>query len=403
MRGICFGTIAILAAGLLPELHAQHVKKEKDPRAKFAAVEPYEVDSDFDLQGEYFGSLDAGRLPQPYPSGHCHDVDRGGGQPWHRVGLQIFAKGDGQFEGYEYSGGLPGSGAYGPKIKLFGFRQGDAVLMRSASSDHSFVLENGTALAFYPGWEPMGQIARVIRTSPTLGIPPYWGSRVLFDGSSTKHFKDGKMTYDGLLNAGTELKYTYEDYTLHVEFQLPYMPYAREQGRANSGVYLQSRYEVQILDSFGLDGVDNEAGALYKYKAPDLNMVLPPLSWQTYDIDFRSPRFDQLGNKLESARVTVRLNGVIVQNNISLERKTGGGAEETPNLLPIKLQYHGNPVRFRNIWIVDRRESPTYAGPTIQSRNNAPLGEPYRQQIFGQQPYPQSPFQTEGYNYRYPN
>lgn len=378
IRCVCLGFFAFLAAGLTSSASAADVKKE------YAAVEPYEVDADFDLQGEYFGQLDSGS-----------------GVPWHTVGLQVFAKGNGQFEGYEFSGGLPGSGAWGPKTKLRGFRQGDTVYMRSNSSDHTFILENGTALAFYPNWEPMGQVARVLRQSPTLGIRPVWGSRILFDGNDTNHFKNGQITYDGLLKTGTELKYTYEDYTLHIEFQLPYMPYARGQGRANSGVYLQSRYEVQILDSFGLDGVDNEAGALYKYKAPDLNMCLPPLSWQTYDIDFTSPRFDSLGNKMNSARVTVRLNGVVVQNNVEIHRKTGGGAEESAELLPIKLQHHGNPVRFRNIWIVDRRETSTYAGPTVQSRNSSPVGAPYRQQLFGQQPYPKGPFETEGYQYRW--
>lgn len=371
---------AALLAGLVADAAAADQKKG------YAAVEPYEVDADFHLQGEYYGQLDSGR-----------------GVPWHTVGLQVFAKGNGQFEGYEYSGGLPGSGAIGDKIKMRGFRQGDAVYFRSNSSDHTFILENGTALAFYPGGEPMGQIVRVDRQSPTLGLRPVWGSRILFDGTDARHFKDGRMTYDGLLKVGTQLKYTYEDYTMHIEFQLPYMPYARGQGRGNSGVYLQSRYEVQILDSFGLDGLDNECGGLYKFKAPDLNMCLPPLAWQTYDIDFRSPRFDEQGNKLNSATITVRHNGVIIHNNVEIDGKTGGGADETPELLPIKLQDHGNPVRFRNIWIVDRRESPSYAGPTIQSRNNSPLNSPYRQQLFGMQPYPRTPFEAEGYYYRYGN
>src|SRR5207245_1293432 len=128
------------------------------------------------------------------------------------------------------------------------------------------------------------------RQSPTLGQCAPWGAIVLFDGSNADHFKDGKIE-DGLLKEGCETKYAYGDFQLHIEFRLPYLPAARGQGRANSGVYIQSRYEMQVLDSFGLEGSDNECGSLYKQRRPDLNMCLPPLVWQTYDIWFRSPRF----------------------------------------------------------------------------------------------------------------
>jgi len=372
------GGLILFVSGLTTTLFAADTQN-----VQFTATELHEVDSDFFLQGEYYGQ-----------------IDTGGGVPWHRVGIQVIAKGDGQFEGVEYSGGLPGSGWNGgDKIKLTGFRQGDAVLLRG--NDHNFVIENNYALAFYPGWQPVGQIAKVMRQSPTLGLEAPWGSRILFDGSSTEHFRGGKMTYDGLLPAGTEFAHTYEDFTLHVEFLLPYMPYARGQGRSNSGVYLQSRYELQILDSFGLEGLDNECGGLYRYRAPEVNACLPPLSWQTYDIEFTSPRFDLSGKKIRSARVTAWLNGVMVHNNVEIERKTGGGAEETPELLPIKLQFHGNPVRFRNIWIVDRRESPSYAGPTLQSVAARPVGPRPLVPRYGQQPFPATAFEASGYYYRY--
>ena len=100
---------------------------------------------------------------------------------------------------------------------------------------------------------------------------------------------------------GTELKQAYRDYTLHVEFRLPYMPHARGQGRSNSGVYLQSRYEVQILDSFGLAGENNECSGLYKFRKPDANLCFPPLAWQTYDIVFSAPRFSADGTKIQNA------------------------------------------------------------------------------------------------------
>jgi hypothetical protein len=116
---------------------------------------------------------------------------------------------------------------------------------------------------------------------------------------------------------------------------------------------LQSRYEVQVLDSFGLEGVFNECGSLYRQRAPDLNMAFPPLSWQTYDITFHSPTFDACGNKCRDARLTVLHNGVPVHNNVPITGKTGAGQPEGPQPLPIKFQDHGNPVHFRNIWLLE--------------------------------------------------
>jgi hypothetical protein len=137
---------------------------------------------------------------------------------------------------------------------------------------------------------------------------------------------------------------------MHIEFRTPYMPLARGQGRGNSGVYIQERYEVQILDSFGLEGEANECGGLYKQRPPEVNMCLPPLSWQTYDIYFTSARWDQQGAKIANARLTLLHNGVPVHNDYELTGKTGSGKTETPEPRPILLQNHGNPVHFRNIW-----------------------------------------------------
>jgi len=208
-------------------------------------------------------------------------------------------------------------------------------------------------------------LRKVYRSSQTLGAVPPWNATVLFDGTNTDHFKNGKMTDDGLLIEGTEITDLHRNFTLHLEFRLPYMPSATGQGRANSGVYLLSRYEVQILDSFGLDGVENECAALYRYRKPDLNMCFPPLRWQTYDIDFTSATFDDQGNKTQNARISVWHNGIAVHNNFEVERKTGAGSQEGPQLLPTKLQNHGNPVRFRNIWVLDHDPTAWRPSPTI--------------------------------------
>ncbi len=154
--------------------------------------------------------------------------------------------------------------------------------------------------------------------------------------------------------AGTIVsKKQFTDHKVHLEFCTPLRPDARGQGRGNSGVYLQSRYEVQILDSYGLEGKDNECGGIYKLSAPLVNMCAPPLQWQTFDIEFRAARFDKEADKVQDARMTVYHNGVLIQDDVAIPvRSTGGQAVQSGGLL---LQDHGNPVRFRNIWVMERR------------------------------------------------
>ncbi|MCA9135777.1 MAG: DUF1080 domain-containing protein [Planctomycetales bacterium] len=200
------------------------------------------------------------------------------------------------------------------------------------------------------------EVTRVVRESPTLGAAAPQGAVVLFDGSekSLANWKDGKRSDDGLLIQGTETIQTFRDYTLHLEFRTPWMPQAGGQARGNSGVYHQGRYETQILDSFGLAGADNETGGIYEIKAPDVNACLPPMQWQTYDVDFTAARY-QGDKKVSDARMTVRLNGVTVQNDVAVPRATRASKYgEGPDDGPIYLQDHGNPVRFRNIWLVPR-------------------------------------------------
>jgi 3-keto-disaccharide hydrolase len=175
---------------------------------------------------------------------------------------------------------------------------------------------------------------------------------VLFDGRNTDNLQGAKVTPDGLLLAGLQTKMPVDAFRLHLEFRTPYMPQARGQGRGNSGVYIQQRYEVQILDSFGLEGAENECGGLYKQTRPDVNMCLPPLAWQTYDIWFTPPKFDEAGKKTANARVTALHNGYLIHHHREITAKTGGGKAEGPQSFPINLQDHGNPVMFRNIWIV---------------------------------------------------
>ncbi|MEX0728540.1 MAG: DUF1080 domain-containing protein [Planctomycetaceae bacterium] len=306
----------------------------QEDKSKMAMTDLSQVDEDFAFQGEYVGKVTVGQRGTV------------------AIGLQVVALGDGQFQAVEYPGGLPAAGWIGHgRVQLAGARSGNAVRLEGYPLE--ITLENGEAHVAFVGGSPAGLLRRVHRTSSTYNAAPPAGADVLFDGKNTDQFKNGRMTDNGLLMVGTETVKNYQNFRLHVEFKLPYMPYAREQGRANSGVYLNGRYEVQILDSFGLEGADNEAGALYRYKKPDVNMCFEPLVWQTYDIEMTAPKFNAAGEKTASARLTVRHNGVVIHDDIEVTRKSGGGAEEGPNALPISLQDHGNPVVFRNIWIVD--------------------------------------------------
>ena len=149
----------------------------------------------------------------------------------------------------------------------------------------------------------------------------------------------------------------FSDFLLHLEFMTPDSPEdARGQARGNSGVYLLDRYELQVLDSYGLESKANDCAAIYSTKAPDVNASRPPGRWQSYDIRFTAPRFDVAGNETAHARITAWHNGLLVHDDFELERPTGGARSmrEVPRG-PIRLQDHGNPVRYRNLWIIPAR------------------------------------------------
>lgn len=157
------------------------------------------------------------------------------------------------------------------------------------------------------------------------------------------------------LGGDIRTKEKFGDFRLHGEWYQPhYPPEVTGQARGNSGFYLQERYEIQVLESYGLAPANNTAGAIYQKKAPDVNAAKPSGEWQTYDIVFRAARFDSSGTKIADARVTVVWNGVVVHDNVAIDGKTGNGQAEDPAPGHLRLQDHNDPgenPRFRNIWI----------------------------------------------------
>ena len=283
------------------------------------------VDDDFALQGEYKAA---------------------------GLGLQVVVVGDHKFMAVRHAGGLPGEGGERASRKTveaalqdgavtFAWPGGETTVLRAGAATHTADGKNAT-------------LEKVERKSPSLGAKPPEGAVILFDGTSADAFAPGRLE-DGLLCEGANSKQKFQSQTLHLEFRLPYLPKARGQGRGNSGCYLQGRYETQVLDSFGLEGRNNECGGIYSIKDPDLNMCLPPMAWQTYDIDFTAAKFDAEGKKTANARMTVRLNGVVVHNDVELPKiTTAAPTPEGPGPGFLHLQNHGNPVRYRNIWVVEK-------------------------------------------------
>jgi hypothetical protein len=326
-RGL--GWLVVLSLAAAPAAAAERV-----------FTDPAKAGPDFAFQGEYAGTLktDQGEV---------------------KGGVQVIAQGDGKFAVVGFAGGLPGDGWDGGKrherADYIGQLKDGVVTFTPTEGDMVTTIKDGV-LSFQRAGAKIGEFKKVVRKSPTLGAKPPAGATVLFDGATADTFLNGRMTQDGLLMEGPTSKAKLADSTMHIEFLLPFQPYDRGQGRANSGCYVQGRYEIQVLDSFGLTGEDNECGGVYHAAKPLLNMCYPPLSWQTYDIDFTAPKFDN-GKKVKNARITLRHNGVVIHDNLQLQALSPGGVSgsETSEPGPLFLQNHGNPVRFRNIWAVEKK------------------------------------------------
>ncbi|MGI8905970.1 MAG: 3-keto-disaccharide hydrolase [Candidatus Sumerlaeaceae bacterium] len=228
--------------------------------------------------------------------------------------------------------------------------------------------------SFNSDTNPAFEMKKIVRIPPSLGAPAPAGAVVLFDGSNLDQWQKAngepahwKLTEDKAMEvvkgSSLQTKRTFGDHQVHVEFRTPFMPDKEGQHRANSGVYLQGSYEIQVLDSYGLEGKDNECGGIYKVGPPRINMCMPPMEWQTFDITFRAARFGADDTKTSNAQLTVLHNGVCIHNAAESANATPGGLnKEDPRVpMPLMLQDHGNPVQFRNIWALDLDTSATQA------------------------------------------
>lgn len=297
-------------------------------------TDPAKAGKDFEIQGEYVGVVEADNR-----------------QTW---GGQVIALGDGKFRCVGYPGGLPGDGYKpGTETKITdGKSEGDVAKFKG--ENYTLEISGGQLLVKSEEGELLGTLMKVQRESTTLGQKPPTGATVLFDGSSAEKFENGKLTADKLLEADCASKEKVGDHFLHIEFRTPFKPLARGQARGNSGVYVQGRYEVQVLDSFGLSGENNECGGIYQQARPIVNMCYPPLTWQTYDIEFKAAKYDGEGKKTKNAQITVRHNGVVIHDNLELKSGSPGRHPEGDSKDSLYLQGHGNPVVYRNIWLITR-------------------------------------------------
>ena len=240
--------------------------------------------------------------------------------------------------------------------------------MRYASTILSFIaLVSSIAIAQEAGPFPPPKTEPQIVTPGKSNSDPPSDAIVLFDGRNLSRWQSADSTpakwkvIAGCAEVapGTgdiQTREQFGDVQLHIEWATPAVPKGDGQERGNSGVFLMGQYEVQVLDSYeNKTYYHGQAGSVYKQYAPLVNASRKPGEWQTYDIIFRAPKFDEQGKVVDRARITVVHNGVLIQNNVEIYGITYNDRPAIyiahPSLLPLRLQDHGNPIRYRNIWI----------------------------------------------------
>jgi hypothetical protein len=324
--------LCLAAAVALTALTGPAQDKKKPERIAINEPEKLKNDADFATQGEYVGEN-----PEKQ-----------------KLGIQVVAKGEGKFALKVHIGGLPGDGWNGKDVVKETAERKDG---KVTCSKGIATIENGV-ITFDDGINKF-TAKKVERKSKTLGEKPPEGAVVLFaKEGDEKNWNGGnlvKLSDGTFLGVGETSKQAFGAFKAHIEFRLPWMPNSSGQGRGNSGVYLQNRYECQVLDSFGLNGENNECGGIYTQHKPLVNMCLPPMVWQTYDMEFTPAQFDDSGKKTKNARATIYHNGVKIHDDVEFPNECPGGQKEEPKPGPFQFQNHGDPVVYRNVWVVETK------------------------------------------------
>ena len=324
-----------------------------------AFTDPALAGADYQVQGEYIGTVGSEE----------------------QIGVQVVALGNNEFQGVIFAGGLPGGGwdestvfhIKGESRKdgqtIFHGVHGERLMFGNSNFRGSIRkgVFKGEAL-MYRGQlvDVKFRLTQVYRKSSTLGAKPPLGAIVMFDGRDTDEWQGGRIVDEWLLDVGTTSRKDFGSILIHLEFRCPFMPTARGMKRGNSGLYVKREWEVQIVDSFGWHHENQKferlakfgrCGGIHEMIGPRINVSFPPLSWQTYDIEFTMAKFNALGKKISPALMTVRHNGFLIHDRYVLPPVPPGRDESQSKENqrgPIFLQDHGNPVRFRNIWVVEQ-------------------------------------------------
>lgn len=284
--------------------------------------------------------------------------------------------------------GLPGLGKDTDTqfvCSLVGESRGNEVLLWLPEGPYEATIRGGKLELYDRSYghedKSIAILARIERKSPTLDAKAPDGAVVLFNGTSADAWINGRVEGGLLRGADIRTKQSFRDYQLHLEFRTPYAPVVRgnellclrgtefhdsllAKAQASGGVCHQGRYETLIRDSIGSNyGQAGPSGAkltdacaIKGISAPRINACFPPLTWQTYDADFTAARFDGAGRLTQPARITVRLNGVVVHENQALPKLSPGSLirDITPDAAPLYIQHKDYPVSYRNIWIVPK-------------------------------------------------